>query len=109
MQVCTVAPVPGETKVWQYVTLMKRVYLIDCPGVVYSESRDTDAATVLKGVVRLERLEDATVFVPELLAQVKHAHLVRFAIADLDVQAIAAVCITRVMVSATVSLAACVR
>ena len=23
-------PVPGETKVWQYITLMKRIYLIDC-------------------------------------------------------------------------------
>lgn len=27
---CTVAPIPGQTKVWQYVTLMKRVFLIDC-------------------------------------------------------------------------------
>ena len=27
---CNVAPIPGETKVWQYVTLMKRVFLIDC-------------------------------------------------------------------------------
>ena len=25
---CNVAPIPGETKVWQYVTLMKRVFLI---------------------------------------------------------------------------------
>ena len=30
------APVPGETKVWQYITLMKRIFLIDCPGVVYN-------------------------------------------------------------------------
>ena len=36
MQVCNVAPVPGETKVWQYITLMKRIFLIDCPGVVYN-------------------------------------------------------------------------
>ena len=40
------APVPGETKVWQYVTLTKRVYLIDCPGVVYGDSADSEAATV---------------------------------------------------------------
>ncbi|GIQ89857.1 nucleolar GTP-binding protein 2, partial [Kipferlia bialata] len=32
---CKIAPIPGETKVWQYVTLTKRIYLIDCPGVVY--------------------------------------------------------------------------
>jgi nuclear GTP-binding protein len=31
-KVCKVAPIPGETKVWQFVTLMKRIYLIDCPG-----------------------------------------------------------------------------
>ena len=31
-QVCNVAPIPGETKVWQYITLMKRIFLIDCPG-----------------------------------------------------------------------------
>ena len=33
------APVPGETKVWQYITLMKRIFLIDCPGVVYNGAR----------------------------------------------------------------------
>ena len=31
---CKVAPVPGETKIWQYISLMKRIFLIDCPGVV---------------------------------------------------------------------------
>ena len=35
---CNVAPIPGETKVWQYVTLMKRVYLIDCPGTVHLDA-----------------------------------------------------------------------
>ncbi len=35
--VCKVAPIPGETKVWQYVALTKRIYLIDCPGIVYDE------------------------------------------------------------------------
>jgi nuclear GTP-binding protein len=43
-----VAPVPGETKVWQYITLMKRIFLIDCPGVVYNKTNDTDTDTVLK-------------------------------------------------------------
>jgi nuclear GTP-binding protein len=32
---CKTAPIPGETKVWQYVTLTKKIYLIDSPGVVY--------------------------------------------------------------------------
>ncbi len=45
-----VAPIPGETKVWQYVTLFRRIYLIDCPGVVYS-TNDSEEDVVLKGVV----------------------------------------------------------
>lgn len=31
-RVCKAAPIAGETKVWQYVTLFRNVYLIDCPG-----------------------------------------------------------------------------
>lgn len=79
VQVCEVAPVPGQTKVWQYVTLMKRVFLIDCPGVVYARDTSTrdDAAMVLKGVVRIERLEDAGEFIPEVLRRVKPDYLVR--------------------------------
>lgn len=56
MQVCKVAPIPGETKVWQYITLMKKIFLIDCPGVVYHKTDDTDTQAVLKGVVRVENL-----------------------------------------------------
>ena len=37
---CKVAPIPGETKVWQYIALMKRIFLIDCPGVVYDTGDD---------------------------------------------------------------------
>ena len=77
VQVCVVAPIPGQTKVWQYITLMKRVYLIDCPGVVYNETNDSIVDTVLKGVVRIERLEDATQFIPEVLKRVKPEYLVR--------------------------------
>ena len=56
LQVCKVAPVPGETKVWQYITLMKRIFLIDCPGVVYQKNEDDETDIVLKGVVRVENL-----------------------------------------------------
>ncbi len=56
VQVCNVAPVPGETKVWQYITLMKRIFLIDCPGVVYNKTSDSQTDAVLKGVVRVENL-----------------------------------------------------
>ena len=56
LQVCNVAPIPGETKVWQYITLMKRIFLIDCPGVVYNKTSDSETDIVLKGVVRVENL-----------------------------------------------------
>lgn len=55
-KVCKVAPVPGETKVWQYITLTKKIFLIDCPGVVYNGTTDSETDTVLKGVVRVENL-----------------------------------------------------
>jgi hypothetical protein len=76
--VCKSAPVPGETKVWQYVALTKRVFLIDSPGVVYKRAADGDAAAVLKGVVRVEALEDATGHVGAVLARVKPEYLVSF-------------------------------
>ena len=50
-KVCKAAPLAGETKVWQYVTLIKKIYLIDCPGVVYPQN-DTETDIILKGVVR---------------------------------------------------------
>ena len=53
---CKTAPIPGETKVWQYITLMKRIFLIDCPGVVHAGQADADSELVLKGVVRVENL-----------------------------------------------------
>ncbi|KAH9386837.1 nuclear GTP-binding protein [Nematocida major] len=53
--VCTVAPIPGQTKVWQYISLMKRIYLIDCPGVVPPVDAD-ETEVVLKGVVRVENV-----------------------------------------------------
>eukprot|EP00959_Pyramimonas_sp_CCMP1952_P223222 4666722-Pyramimonas_sp.AAC.1 len=40
---------PGETKVWQYISLTKKINLIDCPGVVYHQHNDSDASVVLKG------------------------------------------------------------
>jgi nuclear GTP-binding protein len=71
---CKVAPIPGETKIWQYITLMKRIYLIDCPGVVY-DTGDSETEIVLKGVVRAERLPDPTEHVAAILERVKPDYL----------------------------------
>ncbi|GBG25708.1 Nucleolar GTP-binding protein 2 [Hondaea fermentalgiana] len=75
-KVCKVAPIPGETKIWQYITLFKRVFLIDCPGVVYPND-DSEAEVVFKGVVRAERLESPDDYVPFLLDRVQPEYVRR--------------------------------
>jgi len=50
---CRTAPVPGETKVWQYVTLTKRIFLIDAPGVVWAGTNQL-RAPLLKGDMSAE-------------------------------------------------------
>lgn len=75
-KVCNVAPIAGETKVWQYITLMRRIYLIDCPGVVYPTG-DSDTDIVLKGVVRVENLRDPTEHIPAVLERVRPEYLSR--------------------------------
>ena len=72
---CKVAPVPGETKIWQYISLMKRIFLIDCPGVVVDSANDTEEDSVLKGVVRAERLPDPTEWIPAILRTVKRSYV----------------------------------
>lgn len=73
-KVCKVAPIAGETKVWQYITLMRRIYLIDCPGVVYP-SAETDTEKVLKGVVRVELVQNPEDYVSEVLSRVKEDYI----------------------------------
>ena len=88
---CKAAPIPGETKVWQYITLTRRIFLIDCPGVVYDVGDDEVTApdltlilltasqieTVLKGAVRSERLEAPQDFIPEILSRVQKKYVER--------------------------------
>ncbi|KAG0199487.1 GTPase required for pre-60S ribosomal subunit nuclear export and maturation [Mortierella sp. GBA30] len=76
-KVCNVAPIPGETKVWQYITLMKRIYLIDCPGVVHPSTTDTETDIVLKGVVRVENIKQPDDYIPELLSRVRPEYIQR--------------------------------
>ncbi|EEH41696.2 nucleolar GTP-binding protein [Paracoccidioides lutzii Pb01] len=76
-KVCSVAPIPGETKVWQYITLMKRIYLIDCPGVVPPSSNDTEEDILLRGVVRVENVENPEQYIPAVLKRVQPRHIER--------------------------------
>ncbi|KAH8358086.1 hypothetical protein KR084_002002 [Drosophila pseudotakahashii] len=73
-KVCKVAPIAGETKVWQYITLMKRIFLIDCPGVVYPTA-ETDTEKVLKGVVRVELVTNPEDYVDALLQRVRREYV----------------------------------
>lgn len=72
---CNVAPIPGETKIWQYITLFRNIYLIDCPGVVVDTRGDTETDSVLKGVVRAERLENPEDFIDPILEVVRREHV----------------------------------
>mmetsp|Transcript_15739 Transcript_15739/g.34454 ORF Transcript_15739/g.34454 Transcript_15739/m.34454 type:complete len:623 (+) Transcript_15739:128-1996(+) len=72
---CKVAPIPGETKIWQYVSLFKRISLIDCPGVVVDTAGDSEEDSVLKGVVRAERLENPEEFIDAILDKVKPEYI----------------------------------
>lgn len=76
-KVCTVAPIPGETKVWQYITLMKRIYLIDCPGVVPPSINNSDQDILLRGVVRVENVENPAQYISSVLTRCKTHHLER--------------------------------
>lgn len=75
--VAKVAPIPGETKVWQYVTLMRRIYLIDCPGIVPPNQHDTPQDLLLRGVVRVENVENPEQYIPAVLKKVKTHHMER--------------------------------
>ncbi|CAB3238047.1 unnamed protein product [Arctia plantaginis] len=75
-KVCKVAPIAGETKVWQYITLMRRIFLIDCPGIVYP-SAETDTEKVLKGVVRVELIQNPEDYIEEVIKRVRKEYLVK--------------------------------
>lgn len=77
-KVSKVAPIPGETKVWQYVTLFRSIFLIDCPGVVHDSTRNSETESILKGVVRVESLRGmAADYIPALLRRVERKYIVR--------------------------------
>jgi len=68
--------ISGETKIWQYITFMRRIYLIDCPGVVYPYE-ESNTEKVLKGVVRVELVENPEDYIEAVLARVKKAYIAK--------------------------------
>ncbi|SCU77477.1 LANO_0A00474g1_1 [Lachancea nothofagi CBS 11611] len=76
-KVCPVAPIPGETKVWQYITLMKKIFLIDCPGIVPPSAKDTEEDILFRGVVRVEHVTHPEQYIPGVLRRCERKHLER--------------------------------
>jgi nuclear GTP-binding protein len=63
--------------VWQYITLMKRIYLIDCPGVVPPSNNDSEEDILLRGVVRVENVEHPEQYIAAVLNKTKPRHIER--------------------------------
>ena len=57
------------------MSLTKRIYLIDCPGVVYSSENDSDVDVVLKGAVRAERIKDPEHYIKYILEKVSDSSI----------------------------------
>ncbi|KRX04411.1 P-loop containing nucleoside triphosphate hydrolase [Pseudocohnilembus persalinus] len=74
-RVCKAAPIPGETRVWQYITLTKRIYLIDCPGHVYYNDGKNSVDVVLKGCIRAEKIDDPIHYIQPILEKCKKEDL----------------------------------
>ena len=83
---------------WKYITLFKRIFLIDSPGVVYGNMElppaastatddasaasslaalDNETTSVLKGVVRVDNLEEPAQYVPGVLQRIKRDYIVK--------------------------------
>jgi len=55
---------------------MKRIFLIDCPGIVYPAD-DSETDIVLKGVVRVENVPQPEQYIDDVLKRVKHEYILK--------------------------------
>ena len=56
---------------------MKRIYLIDCPGVVPPSNNDAPEDILLRGVVRVENVENPEQYIAAVLKKTKPSHIER--------------------------------
>ena len=56
---------------------MKRIYLIDCPGVVPPNQNDSEEDILLRGVVRVENVENPAQYIGAVLRRTQARHLER--------------------------------
>lgn len=57
--------------------MMKRIYLIDCPGIVPPSKSDTEEDILLRGVVRVENVEHPAQYVAAVLRRTQTKHIER--------------------------------
>ena len=56
---------------------MKRIYLIDCPGVVPPSQGDNEEDILLRGVVRVENVENPAQYIQAVLKRTQTKHIER--------------------------------
>lgn len=56
---------------------MRRIFLIDCPGIVPPNAQDTETDILLRGVVRVENVSNPEQYIPAVLAKCKQQHIER--------------------------------
>jgi nuclear GTP-binding protein len=75
-KVCGVGSTPGLTKAAQTITLDKNIKLLDCPGIVFSQTDDSSVEAVLRNCVKVELLEDPVAPVEAIVQRCKKEQLV---------------------------------
>eukprot|EP00357_Protocruzia_adherens_P018379 CAMPEP_0115017700 /NCGR_PEP_ID=MMETSP0216-20121206/28293_1 /TAXON_ID=223996 /ORGANISM="Protocruzia adherens, Strain Boccale" /LENGTH=432 /DNA_ID=CAMNT_0002388607 /DNA_START=30 /DNA_END=1328 /DNA_ORIENTATION=+ len=79
-----VSSTAGFTKIMQEITLDKKIKLLDCPGIVFTDAKSSDL-NVLKNVVKIEDLDDPYRPVDILLQKVNKMEILkRYEIAEFD-------------------------
>ncbi|KAG5513484.1 hypothetical protein PMAC_000915 [Pneumocystis sp. 'macacae'] len=74
-KVCNVAPIPGETKVWQYIRMTSKIFMIDCPGIVPPNDNDNETEIIMKGVFRVEKISNPEQHIYAILNRCETKHL----------------------------------
>jgi nuclear GTP-binding protein len=75
-KVCGVGSTPGLTKACQQISLDKNLKLMDCPGIVFSQSAGENAAeSILRNCIKVELLDDPIAPVEVILRRCKMEQL----------------------------------
>lgn len=56
---------------------MKKIFLIDCPGIVPPSLKDSSSDILFRGVVRVENVSNPEQYIPDLLKKCERKHLER--------------------------------